>query len=164
MNNEIWKDIKGYEGLYQISNLGRVKSYKRNNIILKPGKTKRGYMVVSLCSKKSIKKVYIHRLVAQSFIKNINSFEQVNHIDGDKANNKVDNLEWVSAKDNVIHAYKNNLMIGRKTMIYQFDKKNNLINTYESISQASKELKIPEPVISMCANGKRDHKQWIFKK
>lgn len=123
MNNEIWKDIKGYEGLYQISNLGRVKSYKRNNIILKPGKTKRGYMVVSLCSKKSIKKVYIHRLVAQSFIKNINSFEQVNHIDGDKANNKVDNLEWVSAKDNVIHAYKNNLMIGRKTMIYQFDKK-----------------------------------------
>lgn len=99
--NEIWKDIDGYEGLYQVSNLGRVKSSK-HDIILKTY-SNRGYHQVQL-SKNNIKSnKTIHRLVAQAFIPNPDNKPQVNHIDEDKTNNKVSNLEWVTAKENSNH-------------------------------------------------------------
>lgn len=108
---ELWKDIEGFEGLYQVSNLGNVKSLKRN-IILKPGvvayrKTKEsGYYIVNLKSKP----FYIHRLVAEAFIPNSENKPQINHIDCNKRNNNVKNLEWVTREENIQHAYKNNLI------------------------------------------------------
>ena len=99
---EIWKDIKGYEGIYQVSNLGRVKRVTTGRI-LKGVKNRTGYLKVSLY-KNSIKYVKtIHRLVAEAFIPNPESKPQVNNIDEDKTNNRVDNLEWMTATENNTH-------------------------------------------------------------
>lgn len=104
---EIWKPIKDYEGLYEVSNLGRVKSL-RNNITLKP-EVKNGYSSVNLCKEGCMKHRYIHRLVAEAFIENPNKYKCINHINCDKQNNKVDNLEWCSQKHNIKESIKNNL-------------------------------------------------------
>lgn len=102
---EVWKDIKGYEGLYQISNLGRVKSL-RSNQFLSGGNNGNGYQFVFLCNKKVNKRFYIHRLVALHFIPTKNNKLQVNHKDGNKSNNCVENLEWCTNKENLIHSVK----------------------------------------------------------
>lgn len=119
---EVWKDILGYEGLYQVSNQGRVRSLdhivktKRNKDMLIKGKVKTisigkgGYCVVSLQHKDSKKLFQVHRLVAQSFISNIQNKPEVNHIDGDKTNNCIDNLEWVTSSENIQHAIDNGLI------------------------------------------------------
>ena len=117
---EIWKDIKGFEGLYQVSNLGRVKSLKYmksdKEMVLKSGKNKGGYSLVRLTA--SGKQYYlIHRLVAEAFIANSQNLPCVNHIDGDKSNNTVENLEWVSHKENTRHAFDTGL-ITRSIPIY----------------------------------------------
>lgn len=119
---EVWKDIKGYEGLYQVSNLGRVKSldhwtYRRFNfgvcknmfykgMILKHITDTDGYAIVSLSGqeKQMLKKV--HRLVANAFIPKIEGKDIVNHKDGNKKNNVVSNLEWCTPKENTIHCYR----------------------------------------------------------
>lgn len=115
---EIWKDIKGYEGLYQVSNLGRVRSLDRyvkqnhntkqlkKGKIIQPTKNHKGYLGLKLCKENTSKKVSIHRLVAQTFIPNLENKPQVNHIDGDKTNNRIENLEWCTNSENQIHAYK----------------------------------------------------------
>ena len=162
-NKEIWKDIKNYEGLYQISNFGNVKSFKRKEKELRKCKNARGYLVVSLCSNRIAKKFYVHRLVAQTFLDNPKNYCQVNHIDGNKKNNAVNNLEWVNSQENMKHAYENKLTKGRRKKVYQYDLNGNLINIYESRTKASKETNIPEPIISMCIHNKRHHKKWLFK-
>jgi len=111
---EIWKDIKGYEGLYEVSNLGRVKRLKclRNNRynkpswytkpkIMKPWDNGNGYQVVTLRKDKKRQNYYLHRLVAENFISNTGGKMQVNHIDYNKSNNRVNNLEWVTIKENI---------------------------------------------------------------
>jgi hypothetical protein len=103
---EIWKDIKGYEGIYQISNLGRVKSLRRSKI-LKTRKTYDNYERVNL-NYNTVKKTYkIHRLVAQTFIDNTFNKQTVNHINGVKSDNRVINLEWMSFEENYNHYLKN---------------------------------------------------------
>lgn len=101
---EVWKDIKKYEGLYQVSNLGRVKSLNYNRSgkerILKYGINTQGYLIVCLCVNKQRKIFAVHRLVAETFIANTNNLPQVNHIDENKYNNCVDNLEWCDSKYN----------------------------------------------------------------
>ena len=94
---EIWKEIKDYEGLYQVSNLGRVKSSTK---ILKNRLSKRGYYIVTLYKNGKSTTKWVHRLVAEAFIPNPDNLPQVNHKDEDKLNNRVDNLEWCTAKYN----------------------------------------------------------------
>lgn len=107
---EIWKDVVGYEGMYEVSNKGRVRSLDRKDIrgrrvkgkYLKYKKTSRGYLSLQLCGKDCL----IHRLVAKAFIPNPENKPQVNHIDGDKSNNNVENLEWCTSSENNKHRYR----------------------------------------------------------
>lgn len=103
---EIWKDIEGYEGLYQVSDFGRVKRVNTDRI-LKGYKITGDYLGVKLC-KNNIKSTQkIHRLVAEAFIPNSENKPQVNHIDEDKSNNMVSNLEWMTATENNNHGTRN---------------------------------------------------------
>lgn len=124
---EIWKEIKDYPN-YQVSNLGRVKTlkyysnihkkYYDRELILKEKDNKYGYKFISLgCGKRGERKnIAIHRLVAQAFIPNPNNYKEVNHIDGNKSNNKVNNLEWCTRQENVLHSYK----LGLKKPIQEY--------------------------------------------
>ena len=109
----IFKDIKGYEGLYQVSNHGEVKSLISKKI-LNPRKSPNGYYRVALYSGKKPTNHSIHVLVANSFIENPNNKSQVNHRNGDKKDNRAENLEWVTPSENIKHAYKNNLISNYK--------------------------------------------------
>lgn len=111
MSEEVWKDIEEYEGLYQVSNFGRVKSLKRYSInnantknrLLKLSLNRKGYLNVTLCKNGKYKSHRIHRLVAQAFIPNPENKPQVNHIDEIKTNNMVSNLNWMTNKENRNH-------------------------------------------------------------
>ena len=102
--NEVWKDIEGYEGMYQVSNLGNVKSLSRKNTkgqilsekLLAFGVVANDYLQVQLWKNKHPKMKLVHRLVAEAFIANPSNLPEVNHIDGDKSNNTVVNLEWTT--------------------------------------------------------------------
>jgi hypothetical protein len=118
---EEFRDVPGYEGLYQASNLGRVKSLKRenfngckysksNDIMMKQSVLKIGYLCVNFSFKSKVKMKYIHRLVVESFIENVEDKPQVNHKNGIKTDNKIKNLEWATRKENSQHAIKNNLI------------------------------------------------------
>ena len=103
---ELWKDIKEYEGIYQVSNLGRVKRVETDRV-LKGSKNKKGYLRVDLYKNGSQSNKRIHRLVAQAFIPNPENKSQVNHIDENKTNNVISNLEWTTAKENINHGTRN---------------------------------------------------------
>ena len=123
--NEVWKDIKGYEGLYQASNTGRIRSIGRyvkakNNsrkymksTILKGVANDRGYYMVVLSKEGKKRKIFIHRLVAETFIENLKNYNQVNHIDENKTNNNMDNLEWCTCKYNCNYGTRNKRIGGK---------------------------------------------------
>ena len=156
METEIWKEIKGYEGIFAVSNQGRVKSLARRvsnhtGYINKPERimkhqfNRKGYPIVRLSGIGKDKKTFsIHRLVAKAFISNPENKPQVNHIDGNKQNNHVENLEWCTNGENQIHAYEHGLnhhseTSGRaKRKVNQIDiQTGKIIKTYNSISEAS---------------------------
>ena len=120
--NMNWVKIKGYEDFYEISPNGKIRSKDRTMTdkigrtrswkgkILNPDIAPNGYYRVSFSINRKRKQFYVHRLIAEYFIPNPKNLPQVNHIDGNKLNNSLDNLEWVTVQDNVIHAYKNGLI------------------------------------------------------
>jgi len=106
---EKWKDIKNYEGIYQVSDLGRIKSLARNTTsggIIKQNKS-RFYLSVCLSKDGYLKSFSVHRLVLSTFVENPKDKKYVNHIDGNKFNNKLENLEWTTPSENKLHAIKN---------------------------------------------------------
>lgn len=188
-SSEQWIDIKGYEGYYKVSNLGRVKSVERlisynHSIsgyitrtfpekILYPRAAKNGYMKVTLSTQdKGAKKFTIHRLVAEAFIENPEDKPTVNHKDGNKENNKVDNLEWSTISENIKHAYNSNLMKsydkGRDSIrkkIDMFDLQGNLIKTFDSIKEACEELSLTRNRLKQRLEGRnyKENENYIVK-
>ena len=180
MSKEIWQDIKGYEKLYQISNLGRIRSLiKKHPKILKQHNIG-VYKRIGLSKNKQKKHYLVHRLVAETFIPNPNQYPQVNHLKPatmEYCDNSVHNLEWCNQKQNVIHGYKygNMSKVNKKRAehckkqfsqkIEQYDLDNNFINSFYSIREASRKTNISVSHICRCCNGEISKaKDYIFKR
>ena len=168
MSEEIWKDIPNYEG-YQISNLGRVKSLKRTyrikEKILKTAIIRNGYYIVSLCKNSKVRHYYVHRLVWEAFNGQIPENMQVNHINEIKTDNRLENLNLMTPKENTNWgtrneriAKKNSIILkNRKDLskvVLQFTLDNILVKEYPSIHQAERETGFAQPNISACCNGR----------
>lgn len=168
----VWRDIPNFEGLYQVSNLGQIKSASRKifngkgcyisqDKILLQRKNKKGYNVVDLSKQCKNYHCLVHRIVASAFIPNYENKPQVNHKDGDKNNNMVTNLEWCNNSENQLHAYKLGLnkrtdKSGRKRKSVQlFDLNGNLVNEFYSIAETTKWLKCAKGNVKLCCDGKR---------
>lgn len=160
---EEWRPIKGYER-YEISNQGEVKNSKTNRILKKDSSRK--YYEVALSKNGKVKKFSIHRLVAEMFIPNPENKPQVNHKDGNKLNNNVSNLEWVTISENILHSYSNNLQIHnqlgkfgwhsfRGKPVKQIDiLSGEIIKEYGSMGDAARQLNIKYAQnIKACADG-----------
>lgn len=169
---EIWKDIENYKGYYQVSNLGNVRRIKiwcgnkncskfKNGIKLLKKKIskKPDYYYANLTKNSKAKTHRIHRLVAQAFIPNPNNYPQVNHIDGNKLNNNVNNLEWCNNTYNIQEAIRIGLWKKRndkiRKKVIQYDKENNIINEYNSLIEAEIKTGVRNGNISQCCKGKR---------
>ena len=166
---EEWKDIKGYEGYYQVSDCGKVRSLNR---IVKHGYSKRqavkgrvrknhltlaGYLTITLSREAKYEIFAIHRLIGLHFIKNPKNKKTINHIDGNKLNNCVDNLEWATHSENTLHAYKlgmiNNTGCSHKKVI-QYDLNGVELNRFKSMADASRETGISRTGIIGCCSGR----------
>ena len=138
---EYWKDIQGYEGLYSVSATGLIKTHIYNKI-LKP-RIQDGYETVVLYRNKKHKAFRVHRLVAMAFLDNPNSYEQVNHIDGNKRNNNIKNLEWCTAEQNTHHAINNGLFFSSshiskcQPIIIKKDKYGKVVDVYKTVTEAA---------------------------
>ena len=161
---ETWKSISGYEGLYEVSDLGRVKSLKYGKErILKPGGDTHGYLQVILCKDGHVKKFKVHRLVAEAFIQNPNNLDTVNHKDEVKTNNVASNLEWMSQKDNINYGTRNKRASetqindkNKSKAVQMFDKSTGeLLSTFLSTREAERVTGIYHSSISKCCLGKR---------
>ena len=159
---EIWKDIDGYEGLYQISNEGRVKSLKYNHTneekFLKAKRNRNGYLLVGLCKDGKPKKKLVHRLVAEAFIENPNGLPQVNHKDENKMNNCVENLEWCDASYNTNYGTRNERSAKARTngkrskQVCQYDLNWNLIRIWPSTKECGRNGYDQSAVCHCCNN------------
>lgn len=169
MINEQWKDVIGYEGLYQVSNHGKIKSLKRTytsgnfgNIvreltekIMKQSTSKNGYKRVKLCKGGKTNICLVHRLVATAFIENESGLPQINHKDENKSNNAVSNLEWCDAKYNINYGTALTRMVKKQSKrILQYDTNNNFIKKHESIRGLSK-FGFDRSSIIRCCQGKQ---------
>ena len=174
--DEVWKDVTGFESRYEVSDLGRVRSldrYSKHNTsktgfilhkgqMLSPYISNKGYLKVDLSDGFGKRKsVSVHRLVAIAFIDNPMNYDQVNHIDGVKTNNRLGNLEWCNNSMNQLHAYKMGLnksseKAGKpKKPVYQIDKyTGEIIAEFPSIAEAGKTLgmKNPSNITLVCTN------------
>ena len=149
---ELWKDIPGYSGMYQVSNLGRVRSFHKWNDgkscrILRQSKSAKGYMFVDLLGDTR----RVHRLVATCFLPNPNGHTQVNHINENKADNRSDNLEWCSAKYNMNYGHRKENQVKKlsKPVICVETR-----TTYASAAQAARETNLRQGNITLCCQHK----------
>lgn len=171
MNNNIkekWCPIKGYEGLYQVSDKGRVKSLKfGKERILKSARDTGGYLLVALCKNGEQKTYKVHRLVAQAFIPNPNNLPEINHKDEDKTNNSAQNLEWCDSKYNNNYGTHNQRSAEKRSKpILQFTKDGEFVKEWKSIRDVERNLGYAKQHISSCCNGKRKSSNgfvWKFK-
>ncbi len=164
---EIWRDVKGYEGLYQVSNLGRVRN-SRTGKIIKPYKIKGGYLQLLLCKNGTVKHCLVHRLVAMTFPDLVDWTEdakgkpfnvlQVNHKDEfDKANNCVDNLEWCTAKYNINYGtFQFRKAISKSKPVLQYTLDGQFVAEYPSAMEAERQTGISHTKICMVCQGKRN--------
>lgn len=161
---EIWKDIKGYEGLYQVSNLGNVKSLKYGREkILKGYKNYKGYLTVKLLKNKKSKIYLIHRLVAICFLPNNFGNVEIDHINTDRTDNRLENLRWVTHKENCNNSItKENYSKCRKGKLsplakptIQFTPKGEFVKKWDCIRDIERDLEFSNKNISSCCNGKR---------
>ena len=161
---ELFLPIKEYEGLYSISNYGNVKSNERKvknkngfrivrEKILKPSISSNGYYTVALCKNSKMHTHTIHKLVIEHFNRCRLNNEVINHIDHNKLNNHIENLEYITQKENI----NKEIEIGNwnKIKVLQYDKQNNLINEFESMQEASNKTNIANGDISRCCNNIR---------
>lgn len=164
---EIWKDIPEYEGLYEASNYGRVRTKEgkttyanwkngtRKRVwkqrVLKQKTDKNGYKRVTLYKDGEPKTFLVHRLVAFCFIPSVDGKENINHIDGDPSNNYVDNLEWADYRDNLLHAFENKLNKSQQP-VYLKNKKTEEIKRFSSKAEASRYLNKNNGYISNVLN------------
>lgn len=185
---EEWRDIKGFEGLYMVSNLGRVKSLSRviteingkkrvsKEKILKSKRISSGYRAVILYKDRKEKTMYIHRLVAQAFLQNNNNYTDVNHKDGNKENNILSNLEWVTRSYNIKHAYNTGLrkvyidkaqeaaLKIKSLPVLQFDDNNVLLAEYRSITQAALQTNVsPYSIKKSCMGELNNNANYIWR-
>ena len=159
--NEIWVNIENYNGKYQVSNYGNVRKLEKNKIrYLFLRKDSGGYLQVAICYNKKKTFYLVHRLVAIAFIPNPYNHKKINHIDKDKTNNNVNNLEWCNRQ------YNNDYSLSKA--VIQLDKNNNFIAEYKSISEASRQTGIDKVHISQCCREIKHYKtaggyKWKFK-
>ena len=170
---EEWRDIEGYKGLYQVSNMGRVKSLERtvwNNSrgcyvtvperIRKAKKNNKGYLMLGLSKDAKVKCYLVHRLVATAFVENPEGYTEVNHKDENKENNKAENLEYCSRSYNNSYngrAKKAAKKIAekRKKPVFSVDKESGLITYWESAKEAGEVLGIAPTNITRCCKGRK---------
>lgn len=154
---EIWKDINGYEGLYQISNFGKVKSLSRKRSrkerILKQDYNK-GYFRVSLYKNGKSKHYMVHILVANAFVANIKNLPEINHIDENGLNNRWDNLEWCEHTYNLMYGNRRKKVIEKERKpVDQYDLDGKFIQTHYSIQDAARTINRNASVICHCCKG-----------
>jgi hypothetical protein len=163
---ETWKDIEGYEGLYQVSDLGNVKSLTfhraKKEQVLKLSTDRRGYPQCFLYADGRRRCLSVHRLVAAAFVPNEDSKPQVNHINGIKTDNRAVNLEWCTNTENQHHASERGLKSSVKVM--QYDLHGNFVREWGSMAKAAKSVGVTRESIFACCNGQaKTIKGYIWK-
>lgn len=162
LEGEEWRDVKDFEGWYQVSNMGRVKSLKRPcdpcDLILKAAIKEDGYLKVALYGGKAKgKNMLVHRLVAEAFIPNPDKLPLINHKDECKTNNVVSNLEWCTYRYNTLYSPSIGCTLNRYDMslpVLQFSKEGEFIKEYPSVAEAARQLGVSETSISYACRGK----------
>lgn len=182
MEEEIWKDIEGYEGLYQVSNLGRVRSLDRSVVnklgrkffykgqIIKHCYTEDGYAMVSLSDKNKIRKTHrVHRLVAQAFLPNPKNKPQIDHKNRIRDDNRLENLRWVTYHENNMNQkeYEHKGSCNPKKPIVGINISTGKLSIYTSFTRASKITNTDQGQISRCCMGigsKAKGRKWFYLK
>ena len=151
---ETFVKIEGFEN-YEVSNLGKVRNIK-SGIMLKPWITKDGYLRHCLYKHNKRKNLLLHRIIATAFIDNPEKKPQVNHIDENKLNNDLSNLEWCTGRENLVHGTRTKRVAEKLSKkVIQLDLNDSVLNEFESMGQAERETGVPSGNISRCCNGER---------
>ena len=161
---EVFKDIKGFEGHYQVSTLGRIKSFKRGATILKPFICKKGYMHIDLLLMGKRNTSIVHRLVAKTFIPNPENKPEVNHINEIKHDNRLINLNWMTRLENIHHGTGLfRLAQGQLKAVNQYTMDNVLVKEWESAKEAHSFGFDNGNVSRCCNNKKKQYKGFIWR-